>query len=292
MSTSAQVSRLERYANRQLSRGTLLMWIRQLRVVVGNEALKNVFSARAVLVYLLALLPLLLVGALISFAPAHRALANPARNLEFYSMIYEGLILRTMMFFGCAWTFMNLVRGEVVDRSLHYYFLAPVRREVLLIGKYISGVLSTTTIFATVVIVTFGLFCIPRGSAGLREYLFAGPGLSHFSLYLGCVLLGCIGYGAVFLALGLFFRNPIFPALAVYGWEFVGFLMPPLLKKLSVIHYLQSLLPVPLSEGPFAIVAPPTPAWIGVPSLLAFVAVLLTVAALRIRKMEISYGSD
>ena len=39
-----------------------------------------------------------------------------------------------------------------------------------------------------------------------------------------------------------------------------------------MIHYLQSLVPVPMSEGPFAVLVEPTPAWISVPSLLLFTA--------------------
>ena len=45
---------------------------------------------------------------------------------------------------------MNLFRGEVVDRSLHYYFLAPVRREVLVVGKYLSGLIATIALFTAV----------------------------------------------------------------------------------------------------------------------------------------------
>ena len=91
---------------------------------------------------------------------------------------------------------------------------------------------------------------------------------------------------------GLFVRNPIIPAVLLYGWEWLNFLMPPLLKKVSVIHYLNSLLPVPLSEGPFAVVAEPTPAWIAIPSMLIVTLLVLVLAAYRIRKMEIRYGSE
>ena len=96
--------------------------------------------------------------------------------------------------------------------------------------------------------------------------------------YLGVTILACIGYGAVFLLVGLFFRNPIIPALLLYGWEWINFLLPPFLKKISVIHYLQSLVPVPMSEGPFAVLVEPTPAWISVPSLLLFTGVVLFLA--------------
>lgn len=68
--------------------------------------------------------------------------------------------------------------------------------------------------------------------------------------------------------------------------------MPPLLKKISVIHYLHSLVPVPVSEGPFAVVVEPTPAWIAVPSLVIVTVLVLIIASYRIRRMEIRYGSD
>jgi len=89
---------------------------------------------------------------------------------------------------------------------------------------------------------------------------------------------------------GLFFRNPIIPALFLYGWEWINFLLPPLLKKISVIHYLNSLTPIQLSQGPFAVIAEPTPAWIAIPSLLVVTALVLVAAGYRIRHLEIRYG--
>jgi hypothetical protein len=49
---------------------------------------------------------------------------------------------------------------------------------------------------------------------------------------------------------------------------------------------------VPISEGPFAVVADPTPAWIAIPSMLVVTIIVLILAAYRIRHMEIRYGSD
>jgi hypothetical protein len=64
------------------------------------------------------------------------------------------------------------------------------------------------------------------------------------------------------------------------------------LKKVSVIHYLNSLMPVPVYEGPFAVVAEPTPARIAVPSMLGVTIIVLALAGYRIRHMEVRYGSD
>jgi ABC-type transport system involved in multi-copper enzyme maturation permease subunit len=268
------------------------LWTRQTLAILRLEIKKNFLSRRAFLLYLIAALPLGLLSLFALFRePTDDAGSFNGLSIA-YAAVYGGLILRTLVFFGCAWVFMNLFRGEVVDRSLHYYFLAPVRREVLVVGKYLSGLIATIVLFSittvgSMLILYFSLY--PTESA---RYFFDGAGAGQLLAYLGVTILACIGYGAVFLLVGLFFRNPIIPGLLLYGWEWINFLLPPLLKKISVIHYLHSLVPVPLPEGPFAVLVEPTPAWISVPSLLLFTGVVLFLASRHIRRMEISYAGD
>jgi ABC-type transport system involved in multi-copper enzyme maturation permease subunit len=211
---------------------------------------------------------------------------------EVFSMIYNTLILRAVVFFGCAWIFMNLFRGEVVDRSLHYYFLSPIRREVLVVGKYLSGLVTAIVLFGLTTLLSLFMLYFPRFSAESTRYFFEGAGGKQALIYLGITTLAVIGYGAIFLIVGLFFRNPVIPALLIYGWEWINFLLPPLFKKVSVIHYLHSLMPVPMNDGPFAVMAEPTPAWLSVPSLLVFTLLVLALAGYHTRRMEISYVGD
>jgi len=268
------------------------LWLRQILAIMRLEINKNFFSRRAFLLYLIAFLPLVLLTFLALFPPPTDEMENFNELSQVYAAVYGGLILRTLVFFGCAWVSMNLFRGEVIDRSLHYYFLAPVRREILVVGKYLSGISATITLFSittvgSMLILYFWLF--PSESA---RFFTTGAGFGQLATYLGVTILACIGYGAVFLLVGLFFRNPIVPALLLYGWEWLNFLLPPLLKKVSVIHYLQSLVPVPMSEGPFAVLVEPTPAWISVPSLILFTLIVIFLASRHIRRMEISYAGD
>ena len=104
----------------------------------------------------------------------------------------------------------------------------------------------------------------------------------------------------MFLAAGLLFRNPIIPAAAVLLWESANLFLPAALKKISVIFYLQSLCPVvapPGSDG-YGIwsllisSAEPTPAAIAILGLFAVTGVVLVLASLRARKLEINYGTD
>ncbi|HEX8636037.1 MAG TPA: hypothetical protein VF703_17960 [Pyrinomonadaceae bacterium] len=268
------------------------LWAQQTLAILQLELRKNFLSRRALLIYVLAALPVFLLFLLAILPPDAEEFQNFSGLSVVFSIIYNTLILRAVIFFGCAWMFMNLFRGEVVDRSLHYYFLSPVKREVLVVGKYLSGLITAIVLFGLTTLLSLFMLYFPRFSAESSRYFFEGAGGRQALIYLGITTLAVVGYGAIFLIVGLFFRNPIIPALLIYGWEWLNFLLPPLLKKVSVIHYLHSLMPVPMSEGPFAVMAEPTPAWLSVPSLLIFTLLVLALAGYHTRRMEISYVGD
>jgi ABC-type transport system involved in multi-copper enzyme maturation permease subunit len=266
------------------------LWLRQIGAILRIEIRKNFLGRRALLIYLLAAVPVVFFAALRFFNAAD--IRRGGESDIIFANIFEGLVLRTIVFFGCAWIFMNLFRGEIVDKSLHYYFLAPLRREVLVIGKYLSGLTAAGVLFGMSSLASLLFFYSARGYLDSAQALLQANKLGHALVYLSITLLGCLGYGSVFLFIGLFFRNPIIPGLLVYGWEWLNFLLPPVLKKISIVHYLHTLAPVPVPEGPLATVAETTPPWIAVPSLLIFTAAVLVLAAVRIRRTEVRYGND
>lgn len=268
------------------------LWLRQIGAIFRRELEKNFLSRRSALMYLIAFLPLFPLAILGLVTPPGNEWRDFNQYSIIYSFIYNALIMRTLVFFGSAWIFMNLFRAELVDRSLHYYFLSPVRREVLVVGKYISGLVTSILLFTTTTVVAMLLLYFPHFYSQSLRYFTEGRGLSQLLTYAGITILACVGYGAFFLVVGLFVRNPIIPAVLLYGWEWLNFLLPPILKKVSVIHYLNSLVPVPLNEGPLAVIADPTPAWIAIPSMIVVTMLVLIIAAYRIRHMEIRYGSD
>ena len=185
---------------------------------------------------------------------------------------------------------MKLFRGEVLERTLHFYFLAPVRREIVVVGKYLSGVTMNSVVFGLSTIASYLILFSAAPGNQVQEFILNGPGLGHLLAYVGVTVLACVGYGAVFLFTGLVFRNPIVPAAVVLGWEYINFLLPPFLKKFSVIFYLESLCPVPIPLGPFTVLAEPAPFWMAVPGLLGVTVLILVAASLIIRQMQVLYG--
>src|SRR5262249_30712394 len=133
----------------------------------------------------------------------------------------------------------------------------------------------------------------------VQAYWNAG-GLSHAFWYAAAAVLGCVGYGSVFLAVGLYVRNPIIPAAVLLAWGGVGGILPAVLQKISILYYVQSLFPVPAprdAQAPTLIrllAAPAAPAArpAAVLGLLCLTAILLWIAGRAIRRMEISYGAE
>ncbi|MFL6261179.1 MAG: ABC transporter permease [Thermoanaerobaculia bacterium] len=265
-------------------------WWSQLRAIVRLELRKGFRRSFGLL--LLAFSPLVILIPRILFP---RALGDPSdvgKATEIFAWLYQVYILRVMIFLACIAIFGNLIRRETLDRSLHYYFLSPVRRELLVVAKYVTGLIVSFGLFGLTTAVSFVLIYLPHDSARVQHFLFQEHGLGHLASYLLVTLLACVGYGAVFLFFGFFFKSPAMPALVVFGWEGIHFLLPPLLKQMSVIHYLQSLCPVKISEGPIAILSDAPAPWVSVVGLSALALVLVAVSAWKIRRMEIAYDES
>jgi ABC-type transport system involved in multi-copper enzyme maturation permease subunit len=272
----------------------LRRWWTQIVAIVRLELKKNFAFRRALPLYLLAALPLaIFVVHALAYARGWST-CHGTEDLTVFAGVFQLFVLRLVVFFGCVTIFLNLFRGEIVHKSLHYYFLAPVRREVLAVGKYLSGLLTACCIFGTSVALSYFILC--RHLAATPSAALAAPALNQLATYTGVTLLACAGYGAVFLLLGMLYRNPIVPAIAVLVWESLIVFFPPLLKKISIIFYLESLCPVRVPfDGPgrlFAIAANPTPPYLAVPGLVLLAVAIVAAAALRIRRMEVSYGAE
>ena len=173
----------------------------------------------------------------------HRDPDTLLKSQLIFATSFQFYFLRLAVFFGCVGIFINLFRGEMLDKSLHFYMLTPMRREVLLAGKYFAGLLAATVIFTSSTALQWWAMLWQFERGVIVDFL-AGPGWTQFGAYLGVTALACVGYGSVFLAVGLLFRNPIVPTAGVLLWESANPFLPPLLKKTSMIFYLQSLCPV------------------------------------------------
>jgi len=267
----------------------------QVSVLVRNEVRRNLFTRRRIGIYLLALLPVLMILAHVIF---DRRNMNPSQ-IEEDTQVLAGIVqlyyFRLGIFFACMAIFTWLFRGEMVERTLHYQFLVPVRREVLVVGKFLAGAIIAIALFETAVLACFYFMYSRFGSAG-KAYVFDGPGLAQLGSYLLVTALACLGYGAVFLAFSLLFKNPIIPGVVIMGWEAIAPIFPAWAQRLSITFYLKHLCPVSLPiRGPlaiFTIVPEPVSPFIAVLGLLCLTIAILALSCFLIHRMEITYTTE
>ena len=218
------------------------LWLRQIIAIMRIDLRKTFFAKRGLWIYLLAFAPEVpMVG---HWLFSHNQNDGLGQDVQIFAGIFQFFYLRIAIFFGCVGIFSNLFRGEMMDKSLHYYLLAPVRREVLVVGKFLSGLTAAIVIFGGSAILQFPAMFWHHGRELMSAYMFDGPGLSHLVSYFLAAALACIGYGSLFLAAGVLFRNPLAPAAALLVWESINGFLPAALKKISVIYWLQSICPV------------------------------------------------
>ncbi len=217
-----------------------------------------------------------------------------------FAGVFQFFFLRLAIFFGCLGIFMNLFRGEILDRSLHFYFLSPIRRDVLMAGKFLAGLLATCTIFLTSEILQTCAFLWHFTASEQDLYLYHNHGLQYAAIYAGVTVLACIGYGAFFLVAGMLFRNPIVPAAVALIWEAINPFLPNVLKQVSIIYYLKSLCPVEIPVAPgtppfFALLisnAEPISAPLAIFGVLLVAVIALYVSSLQVRRLEVNYTTE
>jgi ABC-type transport system involved in multi-copper enzyme maturation permease subunit len=271
------------------------MWVRQIGGVFRLEWKKTFLSRRGWWIYCLAAGPMLLtlVHWLFEAQGGRGNRHSLGDDSVAFAAMFQFFFLRGAIFFGCVGVFCNLFRAEMLEKTLHYYYLTPVRRELLVAGKYLAGLAVSIVLFVGSVAASFLMIGRHAGQA-YSNYIWHGPGASQLGWYMVVAALACVGYGAVFLMCGIFFRNPMIPAAVVFVWENLNPFLPSLLKKISVIFYLRNLSPVEVPVPPpfnvMVIEANPTPAWLAIFGLLALSAMVLFYSAHSARHTEISYG--
>jgi hypothetical protein len=216
-----------------------------------------------------------------------------------FAAIFQYFYLRLAVFFGCLGIFMYLFRGEMSNRTLHFWFLAPARRDVLLAGKYAAGLIASSAIFGGGALLMLAAMLWPHDPVDVQAFWDAG-GMGQVFWYTAAAVLGCVGYGSVFLAVGLYVRNPIIPAAVLLGWEGINGILPQMFQRTSILYYLQSLCPVPAplpGDAPALIrllAAPAAPASRpgAILGLLLLTAFVLWIGSVAVRRMQISYGAE
>ncbi len=279
--------------------GTFALWKSQTLSILWMELRRNFITKRGFWIYLLAAAPAVIVWmhSIVTMQRGGPRMGHDiAKDTQILAVLFQVFFLRPGVFFGCLGIFTYLFRGEVVERSLHYYFLAPARREVLVIAKYLAGAITSICFFGVAMLATFWGMYAHFPNFQVQQFLTTNGGWGHLGWYLTITVLACLSWGSVFLWMGIRFKNPIIPAVVFLAWESVNGFLPSYLQRFSVLHFLQALNPVTnVEEGAAVLIGAiqePENVIVAVVALVVISAAMLALSVWQLKRSEISYSAD
>ncbi|MCB2156385.1 ABC transporter permease [bacterium] len=136
----------------------------------------------------------------------------------------------------------SALREEFNEQTLHYLFLQPIPRWLILAGKYLGFLIIAWPIFMLALTTAQILAVLPFGLDGMYSVLIERGRLLALVREFFVIGLSLAVFSALFLALSTVFKN-VFDALFIYGWETASSLLPTVLKNFSLTFYFTHLLP-------------------------------------------------
>jgi ABC-type transport system involved in multi-copper enzyme maturation permease subunit len=181
------------------------------------------------------------------------------------------LVLVLALFYGTS-----ICSEEVEGRTLTYLTTRPVPKQALLLGKFAAVVLMLVVFLVSGLVLAF----LPLHAGNLGD----GAAWLRMVRSAGVLALGLLCYTAFFTLAGTFLKKSVlFGLFFAFGWESVVQYFPGATQKLTVMHYLKSLLPVGTTGGgkfDFLIFRlEPSPPAAAVAVLIGLTAVFLAAAA-------------
>jgi len=194
------------------------------------------WSPRTVAMGIVAAVPTLLVLVYRTLSAAE--VEMPVTGFGFFSLVTAILGFQFVAPMLALFYATGLVADEVEQETLTYLITRPRTRNAILAGKMLGSFILQVLLFVPAVVVAYYLALAPEGWSQV------GRNFPVLLRNLAAGVLGLAAYSGVFAAAGAALRRPVLVGLGfVFGWEAVVTFVPGVLRRFTVSHYVQSLLP-------------------------------------------------
>lgn len=191
--------------------------------------------------------------------------------------IFVGLFSSTLLPLAALVLSTSALGDEIEDKTLHYLALKPMSRLRIVVEKFLGTLLITVPI-AWVALLTVWLV-ISWGKLDATGDLIVPM--------LVASLAGIAGFGALFLLISLYIPRALLAGIFyVFVWEATLSQFLPGIRSISIRHYTQSIF-VRLADDPLITLDGVSRLSTASITIGIIVAVSLTLAALRLRRMSI-----
>jgi len=251
-------------------------WTESLRkawVVTDLTSRYLLATRRVIATALLAAVPLILT---LSLAAARVAIFD----ISLFQILMIPLFLQVVLIFVTLVNATALIREEIDDNTLPFLLTRPISKPALVTYKYVGYLIAVLVLLVPPLILAYGVTEAYRGFGFTTD-------LDVLWGFLATTVLGSAAYGALFLFISVLIRRPLAVGLLIgFVWESVVGSIPGDVPKLSVIHYLRTILSHVVAIGPLNGYAPDLSAGLAAGILVAFSIAMVILSALVFQQME------
>jgi ABC-2 type transport system permease protein len=208
--------------------------------VVTNLTLRYLLGTRRIIAMaLLSALPLILALSLVAARVTNY-------NTILFQILMVPLFLQVVLIFVTLVNATTLIREEIDDNTLPYLLTRPISKPAIATYKYLGYLIAVLILLVPPMILAYGVTEAYQGFSFTTD-------LDVLSGFLVATALGSAAYGGLFLFISVLFRKPLALGLLFgFVWESIVGSVPGDVPKLSVIHYLRSILKGMISGGSLA----------------------------------------
>jgi len=166
----------------------------------------------------------------------------PATGPVVFGLMIWGFFIRFAVPVLAVFYGTSLIADEVEDKTITYLLTRPIPRASVLLGKYAAYLVCTVAVVLPAIVIMWLLLAPIAGT--LAESF---PALAAD---LGIVAAGLAAYGALFALVGATFKRPLlFGLIFVFGWETLALALPGYIRRFTVAHYVEGLVPHAMPAG-------------------------------------------
>lgn len=195
---------------------------------------QTIKSKKTIFIIILSYLPVFLAFYYRFVHPTY--ITSPSLVL-FHIMLFFLLFVSMLiaLFYGTS-----IIGDEIDNRTIIYLFTRPIPKYIIVIGKFLAYILGVLIIIIPPILISFLVILSDIKLADSFSYV-----VNNFASQLGVIVLSAIVYGTIFMFFGSRLRHPIIAGmLLAFGWEKIVIIVPGLIRKFSVVHYLISVFPI------------------------------------------------
>ncbi len=189
---------------------------------------------RTILLTLLSFTPvlLLLIAKIIEITKPHSSISASHLYSNIIVAFYIQFIIGILsIFYGSS-----VIDEEVEGKTLIYLFSKPISKSSIILGKFLSYISIIVITIMSGLIISFII-------AYINAYI-SHKIIIMFFKYMIASFFAIMAYTSLFTMLATFFkRTAIVGLLFIFGWESIINYMPGKTQKLTIIHYVKSLIP-------------------------------------------------